>query len=121
MSEPQINEEGKEYKRPWGSYITLKMSPGYQIKIITVNPGGVLSLQKHFHRSEHWIVVQGSPICTVGEESKSYNIGDHLFIATEQVHRMENHSDIPAKIAEVQIGDYLGEDDIVRIEDIYDR
>lgn len=121
MGEDQINEEGKEYKRPWGSYITLKMAPGYQIKIITVNPGGVLSLQKHYHRAEHWIVVQGSPTCTVGEAKKTYTIGDHLFIATEEIHRMENHSDIPAKIAEVQIGDYLGEDDIVRIEDIYNR
>ena len=121
MSEDQINKEGREYSRPWGSYITLKMAPGYQIKIITVNPGGVLSLQKHHHRSEHWIIVQGSPTCTVGKNKKSYGVGEHLFIEKEQIHRLENNSDIPAKIAEVQLGDYLGEDDIVRLEDIYDR
>lgn len=121
MGKDSINEEGKEYKRPWGSYITLKHADGYQIKLITVDPGGVLSLQKHNHRLEHWIVVKGNPICTVGTVKKTYKVADHISIALKQVHRLENQSQTPAQIAEVQIGDYLGEDDIVRIEDIYNR
>lgn len=116
-----INEIGKVYERPWGTYRTLAMASGYQVKVITVNPGGCLSLQKHFQRAEHWVVVKGSPTFTIGDEVKTYQPNDHVFVALEQVHRMENRTDSSAEIIEVQIGEYLGEDDIERLEDIYDR
>ena len=120
MSSP-INEVGQIYTRPWGTYQTLVQDNGYQAKIITVNPGGRLSLQKHFKRSEHWVVVGGTPTITVNENVCEYRIGEYIFIPLEALHRLENFSDEPAKIIEVQVGSYLGEDDIVRVEDIYQR
>ncbi|MCF6768012.1 phosphomannose isomerase type II C-terminal cupin domain [Thiotrichales bacterium 19S11-10] len=116
-----INEIGKTYNRPWGSYKTLELANGYQVKVITVNPGGTLSLQKHFKRAEHWVVVKGSPTFTIGEEKQTYQVSDHVYIEKEQVHRMENTTDSICEIIEVQIGSYLGEDDIVRLEDVYNR
>lgn len=116
-----INEVGKIYERPWGTYKTLELGDGFQVKIITVNPGGQLSLQKHFKRSEHWTVVQGEPTITVGDSIKSYKSNDAVYIPVEAAHRMENLTDRPASVIEVQVGAYLGEDDIVRLEDIYGR
>ncbi|MCF6777264.1 phosphomannose isomerase type II C-terminal cupin domain [Thiotrichales bacterium 19X7-9] len=116
-----INEIGKTYHRPWGTYQTLALANGYQVKTITVNPGGILSLQKHFKRAEHWVVVKGNPTFTIGDDKKTYQVNDHVYIQKEQIHRMENHTDTPCEIIEVQIGHYLGEDDIVRIEDVYNR
>ena len=121
MSTDKINEVGKVYERPWGTYQTLDMDQGYQVKIICVKPGGILSLQKHFKRSEHWVVVAGTPTLTIGEEVKDYNYGDNVFIPVEEVHRMENRTSQWVKIIEVQIGSYLGEDDIVRLDDVYGR
>jgi mannose-6-phosphate isomerase-like protein (cupin superfamily) len=116
-----VNVVGKTYVRPWGSYKTLEMGNGFQVKIITVNPGGQLSLQKHSKRAEHWVVVTGNPTITVGDKIKSYNVGDEVYIPMEAAHRMENQTQEPAAIVEVQIGSYLGEDDIVRLEDVYGR
>jgi mannose-6-phosphate isomerase len=122
MSEKtMLNEIGKIYERPWGTYQTLAQDDGYQTKIITVNPQGRLSLQKHFKRSEHWVVVAGNPTITVGDTIKEYQSGQYIFIPLEALHRLENFTEKPAKIIEIQIGSYLGEDDIVRVEDIYQR
>lgn len=115
------NEIGKIYTRPWGNYQTLALANNYQVKIITVNPSGQLSLQKHFRRAEHWVVVEGQPTITIEDTKKTYQINQAVFIPIEAMHRIENNTDQLAKIIEVQIGDYLGEDDIVRIDDIYGR
>ena len=116
-----INAVGKVYERPWGTYRTIELATGYQVKVITVNPGGQLSLQKHFKRTEHWVVVKGSPTFTIGDTKTIYHVNDYVYIEKEEVHRMENKTDAPCEIVEVQIGNYLGEDDIVRLEDIYNR
>jgi len=115
------NELGIVYERPWGTYETLKYAECTQVKIITVNPGGILSLQKHFKRSEHWVVIKGKPSITLGTETKEYKVGDHVFIPIEEIHRIANYTDKPTQIIEVQLGEYLGEDDIVRLEDAYKR
>lgn len=115
------NEVGKIYQRPWGTYQTLSIADNYQVKILTINPGGRLSLQKHFKRAEHWVVVAGSPTLTVHEQSKIYTVNESIYIPREAKHRIENFGDETAKIIEVQVGDYLGEDDIVRFEDVYGR
>ena len=116
-----INEVGKVYERPWGSYQTLAMADGYQVKILTVAPGGRLSLQRHFHRCEHWVVVAGVPTITVGEVVREYKRNEVAYIPLQAAHRIENFSDQPCELIEVQIGDYLGEDDIERMDDVYGR
>jgi len=116
-----INEIGKTYERPWGTYKTLELGDGFQVKRITVNPGGRLSLQKHFKRAEHWLVIQGKPTITVDDSRREYLPGESVDIAFESVHRLENFTQEPAAIIEVQMGAYLGEDDIVRLDDIYAR
>lgn len=118
MSQNKINEI---YRRPWGTYQTLILENGYQLKQITVNPKGILSLQKHAKRSEHWVVVKGQPTITIDDVAKVYNVGDHIFIPIGVLHRMANFTSEPVIIIEVQIGSYLGEDDIIRVEDIYGR
>lgn len=115
------NEVGEIYERPWGCYQTLALEPSFQVKILTVNPGGILSLQKHFQRSEHWVVVSGQPTLTINNSIKTYQRNDHVFIPLEAVHRIQNTTDIPCQLVEVQVGDYLGEDDIERLEDVYGR
>ncbi len=115
------NIEGDIYKRPWGSYQTLMLRDGYQLKQLIINPGGRLSLQLHHKRSEHWVVVQGSPTLTVGDKVAVYQRNDHLYIPVEAKHRIENLSESPCVIIEVQVGDYLGEDDIERFDDVYGR
>lgn len=117
----KLNETGKIYERPWGTYQTLAQEDNFQTKILTVNPQGRLSLQKHFKRSEHWIVVAGSPTITVDDTQKIYHPNDYIYIPIDTLHRIENFSDDIVKIIEVQFGSYLGEDDIVRIEDTYGR
>lgn len=117
----QINEVGKIYSRPWGTYQTLALGDGYQVKTVTVNPNGCLSLQKHYKRAEHWVVVEGTPTITIADLKKTYQINDKVYIPVETLHRIENTTSLPAKIIEIQIGSYLGEDDIVRVEDIYGR
>jgi mannose-6-phosphate isomerase len=115
------NEVGKIYSRPWGTYETLRIEENYQVKVLTIQPGGRLSLQKHFRRAEHWVVVAGSPTLTVNEHTQVYSVDDSVYIPREAIHRIENFADTVAKIIEVQVGNYLGEDDIVRIEDVYGR
>ena len=97
------------------------MGEGFQEKIITVIPGGRLSLQKHFKRAEHWVVIKGKPTITVDESVREYAVNEHVYIQTEAVHRLENFTDDEIAIIEVQVGSYLGEDDIVRLDDIYTR
>lgn len=107
--------------RPWGSYTTLELFPRFQIKRITVKPGGQLSLQMHHHRSEHWIVVSGTAKIVNGEESILLNENESTYIPAGKRHRLENPGVIPLELIEVQLGSYLGEDDIVRFEDVYGR
>lgn len=107
--------------RPWGWYQTLAMQDRFQVKRIVVYPGGKLSLQKHFHRSEHWVVVKGLARVTIEAETRDMAENQSVYIPLGAVHRLENPGKIDAEIIEVQTGSYLGEDDIVRIEDIYAR
>lgn len=116
-----INQIGKIYERPWGTYQTLALGENYQVKIITVKPQGRLSLQKHSQRAEHWVVVTGTPTITIDQETKTYQVNERVFIPIGAAHRMENLSNQDAAVIEVQIGSYLGEDDIVRLDDIYGR
>jgi mannose-1-phosphate guanylyltransferase len=107
--------------RPWGSYTVLEDTPGYKIKRIEVKPGKRLSLQKHFHRNEHWIVVSGTATVTVGEETKLVRPNESTYIKMGEVHRLSNEGKIPVVLIEAQVGEYTGEDDIVRIEDDFKR
>jgi len=107
--------------RPWGSYKGLAMGDRFQVKEIVVNPGASLSLQKHFHRAEHWIVVEGTAKVRRGDEEFLLNENQSTYIPLGEVHRLENPGKIPIRLVEVQSGSYLGEDDIVRFEDTYGR
>ncbi|ARE42546.1 Mannose-1-phosphate guanylyltransferase (GDP) (plasmid) [Rhodovulum sp. P5] len=109
------------FHRPWGWYETLCLGGRFQVKRIMVKPGGVLSLQSHMHRSEHWIVVEGTAEVTLGEEVKLVTENQSVYIPLGTVHRMANRGRLPMYLIEVQTGSYLGEDDIIRYEDIYDR
>lgn len=110
-----------EVFRPWGSYQRLDLGERFQVKRIVVKPGGRLSLQRHFHRAEHWIVVRGTALVTVGDTEKTVHENESTFIPLGAVHRLENPGKIPLELIEVQSGSYLGEDDIVRLEDVYNR
>ena len=107
--------------RPWGTYTVLEDTPGYKIKRIVVKPGKRLSLQKHYHRNEHWIVVSGIATVTVGDETKLIRPNESTYIKMGEVHRLANEGKIPVVLIEAQVGEYTGEDDIVRIEDDYKR
>jgi mannose-1-phosphate guanylyltransferase/mannose-6-phosphate isomerase len=109
------------FHRPWGWYETLCLGERFQVKRIMVKPGGILSLQSHHHRSEHWVVVAGTAEVTVGEETKLLTENESVYIPLGAVHRMANPGQLPMYLIEVQTGSYLGEDDIVRYEDIYNR
>lgn len=107
--------------RPWGWFETLVLADRFQVKRIHVHPGASLSLQSHHHRSEHWIVVAGTAKVTVDNESKLLAENQSIYIPLGAVHRMENPGKVPMVLIEVQTGAYLGEDDIIRYEDIYAR
>jgi mannose-1-phosphate guanylyltransferase/mannose-1-phosphate guanylyltransferase/mannose-6-phosphate isomerase len=107
--------------RPWGSYRTIRAGEGFQVKHIVVNPGGCLSLQKHHQRAEHWVVVRGTAHVIRGEDALVLNANQSTYIPREAVHRLENKGSEPLDLIEVQTGGYLGEDDIVRLEDVYGR
>ncbi len=107
--------------RPWGSYDSLENMDGWQVKRLIVNPGAVLSLQKHARRAEHWVVVRGKARITKNDDEFDLGVNESTYIAIGDVHRIANPFDEPAHIIEVQCGDYLGEDDIVRLEDNYGR
>ena len=107
--------------RPWGHYDVLSSGPDHKIKMITVAPGKRLSLQRHERRSEHWVIVRGKALATLDGRDLALSVGDHIFIATGSVHRIANPGTTPLLFAEVQVGDYFGEDDIVRYEDDFGR
>ena len=107
--------------RPWGFYESLIQGDRFQVKRIVVTPGHKLSLQKHFHRAEHWVVVAGSAIVTRDAEELMVRENESIYLPLGCVHRLENPGRIPLTLIEVQSGSYLGEDDIVRIEDTYGR
>ncbi|WP_425058525.1 Alginate biosynthesis protein AlgA [Sporomusa carbonis] len=107
--------------RPWGSYTVLGQGPGYKMKKIMVTPGHRLSLQMHYHRSEHWIVISGTAKVTVGDKEIMVHENESVFVPQSTKHRLENPGKIPLEIIEVQNGSYLEEDDIVRFEDVYGR
>ena len=107
--------------RPWGYYEGLDAGPAFQVKRLGVNPGASLSLQLHHHRAEHWVVVSGVATVTVGEKVFDLNPNESCYIPLETLHRLQNLTEEPLEIIEVQSGSYLGEDDIVRFEDNYGR
>jgi len=118
---PEVTESHIKVHRPWGSYQSVDNGVRHQVKRIIVKPGGRLSLQKHHHRSEHWIVVRGAARVTVNELVKTVHENESIYIPIGAVHRLENPGKISLELIEVQTGSYLGEDDIIRIEDDYQR
>ena len=113
--------EHRRVYRPWGYYQEVDSGPRYQVKRIVVKQGARLSLQKHFHRAEHWVVVKGTAEVTVGEEARIIHENESIYVPIGTVHRLANPGKIPLELIEVQVGSYLGEDDIQRMEDIYGR
>ena len=107
--------------RPWGSYTVLEEGERYKIKRIVVNPGARLSLQMHYHRSEHWVVVRGAAKVTIGEEEIYVHENESVYVPKSSLHRLENPGKVPLEMIEVQNGEYVGEDDIVRLDDMYGR
>ncbi len=108
-------------ERPWGKFEVLLDEDRYKVKRITVLPGKRLSLQSHKRRSEHWVIVQGKVIIVNNDTGKPYKAGDHIYIPAGNKHRIENTGTEMAVFMEVQIGDYFGEDDIIRYEDDFNR
>jgi mannose-1-phosphate guanylyltransferase/mannose-6-phosphate isomerase len=117
---PEATEHSRVY-RPWGYYESIDAGERFQVKRIVVSEGGKLSLQKHRHRAEHWVVVRGSAEVTIGETQKMVHENESIYIPIGSVHRLANPGKIPLELIEVQTGSYLGEDDIVRLDDIYKR
>ena len=111
----------KRVHRPWGYYESIDMGERFQVKRIVVIPGGILSLQKHRHRAEHWVVVRGTAEVTIGDQVRAVHENESVYIPIGSVHRMANKGKIPLELIEVQTGSYLGEDDIERLEDVYKR
>jgi len=107
--------------RPWGAFDVIDVGENYKVKRIEVKPNGVLSLQRHKHRAEHWVVVKGVTEVRIGDETKTLLPNQSVYIPTGEVHRLSNPADETAVLIEVQTGDYLGEDDIERLEDAYNR
>ena len=116
----QAENHPKDF-RPWGWFETLKLDSGFQVKRIFVKPGAAISLQSHRYRSEHWIVVEGIAKVTIDNKKKLVEVGNSVYVPKGVIHRMENPGKSPMVLIEVQIGNYLGEDDIVRYEDLYSR
>jgi len=114
-------ELSREVYRPWGKYDSIDSADGYQVKRLTVNPGAKLSVQMHHHRSEHWVVVSGQARVHYGAESHDLKVNESTYHGKNVVHALENPGDSPLELIEVQVGDYLGEDDIVRFSDNYGR
>ncbi|MDZ4841877.1 MAG: mannose-1-phosphate guanylyltransferase/mannose-6-phosphate isomerase [Hyphomicrobium aestuarii] len=107
--------------RPWGYFETLSLAPRFQVKLLHVKPGEKLSMQMHHHRSEHWVVVQGTARVMVGDKEQLVRENESVYIQSTDWHRLENPGKVPLELIEVQLGSYLGEDDIVRTDDIYNR
>ena len=108
-------------ERPWGWYETVSEAPGHLVKRIRVHPGQQISLQKHLHRAEHWLVVLGTAHVTVGERESDLVVGEHTDIAIGQVHRLANRTRLAVEVIEVQLGALLDESDIVRLQDDFGR
>lgn len=124
----KLGEEKRQEKeghphvhRPWGSFEVIDSGPGFQVKRLTINPGAAISLQRHYHRSESWVVVKGVATVTRGDEVVTLAETGATDIPVGMIHRMENPGSIPLEVIEVQQGDYLGEDDIIRLDDKYGR
>jgi len=111
----------KKVHRPWGFFESLEKQDGYQVKLLSINPGAKISLQKHSRRSEHWIIISGVATVTCDNNVKDFLPNQSTFIPNGSIHRLENNCDEKLKVIEVQTGDYLGEDDIIRIKDKYNR
>ncbi len=118
---PEVVKFGRTVYRPWGNYTNLFEDKNYKVKLLKINSGKRLSLQKHFHRSEHWVVVSGTATIVKGDKKFILRPNESTYIPMGEIHRIENNGKIPLKIIEVQVGEYLGEDDIVRIEDDFGR
>jgi mannose-1-phosphate guanylyltransferase/mannose-6-phosphate isomerase len=118
---PAVTEDHIRVHRPWGNYQALDHGGRYQVKRIVVKTGGRLSLQYHNHRAEHWVVVRGTARVTIGEVVNTLHENESIYIPMGTPHRLENPGKIDLELIEVQTGSYLGEDDIVRIEDDYHR
>ncbi len=119
-SRSEVEEHVTTY-RPWGSYTILEDGPRYKIKRIVVNPNEKLSLQMHYHRSEHWVVVKGTAWVLVGDKEMHIHENESAYVPKSAMHRLANPGKVPLEIIEVQNGEYVGEDDIIRMEDIYNR
>ena len=117
----QEKKEDQTSQRPWGMYTILDKASAYLVKRIVVEPGKRLSLQMHNHRDEHWVMVKGQGVVILDESSIRLQVGDRIFIPRFSRHRIENKTDDSLVFIEVQLGDYLEEDDIVRFEDDYGR
>jgi mannose-1-phosphate guanylyltransferase len=111
----------REVYRPWGKYDSIDMGDRYQVKRITVKPGAKLSLQKHHHRAEHWIIIKGTARVTRGDEVLVVTENQSTYIPLGEIHCLENPGKVDLELIEIQSGSYLGEDDIVRFEDRYGR
>ena len=109
------------HRRPWGSYTNLYSGQNFLIKELIVKPKGILSLQKHFYRSEHWVVTQGKPLITLNKKFFSKKQNETIYIPKGAIHRIQNTGHKTVKIMEVQLGSILKETDIIRYEDIYGR
>ena len=116
-----MNQVGEIYTRPWGTYRTIEQKDNYQIKHIIVKPNKRLSLQYHFKRDEHWTVIKGNGIVDLDGKEHELSVNGSIFIPKESKHRMTNRTSEDVEFIEIQIGDYLGEDDIVRVEDDFGR
>lgn len=112
---------GDHDTRPWGTWEVLDSEANFCVKRIKVIPGGKLSLQLHHYRSEHWVIVKGEALITLGDELITKKAGENVFIPVEVKHRIQNNSNQDVEFIEVQIGDNLDENDIVRLEDVYGR
>ena len=113
--------EHRRMYRPWGYYQSVDTGTRYQVKRIVVKPGAKLSLQKHFHRAEHWVVVRGTAEVTVNRDVSTVHENESIYVPIGSTHRLANPGKIALELIEVQVGSYLGEDDIVRMDDVYAR
>ena len=111
----------RKVHRPWGSYDILDVGEGFQVKRLTISPGAAVSFQYHNHRAEHWIVVRGTAKVTKDDEVFHLRENESVSIPKGMKHRLENPGDVPLEVIEAQMGEYLGEDDIIRLEDNYNR
>lgn len=121
QSNRKEHEQHLRNYRPWGYFETLSVGGRFQVKLLHVEPGGKLSMQMHHHRSEHWVVVRGTARVTVGDSAKLVQENESVYITATHWHRLENPGKVPLEIIEVQLGTYLGEDDIIRADDVYNR